>query len=105
MIHIYSLFKEYCGMAPRIKKSHKSGTYKEIYVDTLTYPAFNKFQDMFYKDKVKVVPSKIEELMTARGLAYWYMDDGTSDRSGYVLDTDSFTKEDVELLGRVLKNK
>lgn len=33
------------------------------------------------------------------------MDDGTVDRSGFVLHTDSFTKEEVELLGITLKNK
>lgn len=30
------------------------------------------------------------------------MDDGSADRSGYVLHTNSFKKEDVELLVRVL---
>jgi hypothetical protein len=33
------------------------------------------------------------------------MDDGTADRSGFVLNTNSFTKEEVELLVLILKNK
>lgn len=106
VIHLYSLFQEYCKMNPRIKDTHLLGkTHQSIYFDTLAYPAFNKFHDMFYKEKVKIVPSNIEELLTARGLAYWYMDDGGADRSGYVYYTNNFTKEEVELLVRVLKNK
>lgn len=45
-------------------------TYKCIEFDTLAYSAFNEFYEMFYKDKVKRVPLNIEELLTARGLAY-----------------------------------
>jgi hypothetical protein len=37
-------------------------------------------------------------LLTAKSLAYWAMDDGTADRSGFVLNTNSYTKEEVELL-------
>jgi LAGLIDADG DNA endonuclease family protein len=33
------------------------------------------------------------------------MDDGTADRSGFVLHTNSFTKQEVDLLVSVLKNK
>ena len=33
------------------------------------------------------------------------MDDGTPDRSGFVYNTNSFTKEEVLLLINVLKNK
>jgi hypothetical protein len=33
------------------------------------------------------------------------MDDGTADRSGFVLHTNSFTKEEVELLVLILKKK
>jgi len=33
------------------------------------------------------------------------MDDGTADRSGFVLNTNSYTKEEIELLVSILKNK
>jgi hypothetical protein len=33
------------------------------------------------------------------------MDDGTVDRSGFVLHTNSFTLEEVQLLAKALKNK
>lgn len=106
IMHLYELFQEYCNMTPRIRDTRLLGKMHEsIYFDTLSYSAFNKFHDMFYKEKVKIVPSNIEELLTARGLAYWAMDDGTADRSGFVLHTNSFTKEDVELLVRTLKDK
>lgn len=43
--------------------------------------------------------------MTPRGLAYWAMDDGTVDRSGFVLHTNAFKLEGVQLLVRPLNNK
>jgi hypothetical protein len=106
ILHLYSLFQEYCKMSPRIKDaSLNKKVHQSIYFDTLTYEAFNYYHDLFYKDKVKIVPSNIHELLTPRGLAYWAMDDGTADHSGFVLYTNAFTKEDVQLLLTVLKNK
>lgn len=106
VIHLYELFQEYCNMSPRIRDVRLLGkTHQSIYFDTLSYSAFNKFHDMFYKDKVKIEPKNIGELLTARGLCYWFLDDGGAERSGYMFYTNSFTKEEVELLVRVLKDK
>ena len=64
-------------MSPRIKDVPLSGKkHQSIYFDTLTYEAFN-----------------------------YYHDDGNSDRSGFILNTNSFTKEEVDLLISTLKNK
>jgi len=38
---------------------------------------FTEFRDLFYPNGVQIVPPIIGELLTARGLAYWAMDDGT----------------------------
>ena len=93
-------------MTPKIKDARvKDKTHQSIFFDTLTYEAFNYYYDLFYKNKNKVVPSNIEELLTARSLAYWAQDDGSTDRSGFIFHTDSFTLSEVELLVKVLKNK
>lgn len=93
-------------MSPRITDAAVNGKkHQSIYFDTLTYEAFNYYHELFYSDKTKIVPLNIQELLTARGLAYWAMDDGTADRSGFVLHTNSFTKQEVDLLVSVLKNK
>jgi len=71
IIHLYSLFQEYCTMSPRTY-GQKVGikTHQAVVFDTLTYSAFNYYRDLFYKDKIKVVPLNIGNLLTVRGLAY-----------------------------------
>ena len=54
IFHLYTLFQEYCNMAPKIKNAVLLGkTHKSIYFDTLTYGAFNYYFELFYKDKKK----------------------------------------------------
>jgi hypothetical protein len=48
---------------------------------------FNEYRDLFYSNGVKIVPPTIGELLTARGLAYWAMDDGTKHGPGFALCT------------------
>jgi hypothetical protein len=104
--HLYSLFHPYCGSAPKIREARLKGKlFFSSTFDTLTYPAFNYYADLFYKNKIKTVPNNIELLLTARGLAYWFMDDGGADRSGFMLYTNSFTYTDIELLTNALKSK
>lgn len=72
IIHLYTLFQEFCKMTPKIKDAKlKDKIHPSIFFDTLTYEAFNYYYDLFYKNKKKVVPSNIEELLTARSLGYW----------------------------------
>jgi len=71
IIHLYSLFQEFCKMTPKIKDAKlKDSTHQAIFFDTLTYKAFNYYHDLFYFNKTKIVPSNIEELLTAKSLAY-----------------------------------
>lgn len=106
ILHLYTLFQGFCKMTPKIKDAQlKDKTHQSIFFDTLTYDAFNYYYDLFYKDKKKIVPSNIEDLLTARSLAYWAMDDGSADRSGFYYHTNSFTLAEVELLVKALKNK
>ena len=70
---------------------------------TMAMPCLNDYHDLFYKDKVKIVPNNLGELFTARGLAYFIMDDG--ERSVYnqtILHTRAFKLEDVKLIQAVL---
>jgi hypothetical protein len=107
-MHLYSLFKSYCGVPPRESSYFDSRTdkhYSRISFYTLTSPVFTEFYDIFYLNGVKILPPNIGELLTARGLAYWAMDDGARQSSGFgfYLCTDSFTLAEVELLCSVLK--
>ena len=60
--------------------------------------------------RIKRVPNNIKDLLTAEGLAYWYMDDGTTRTSqtrqnSYVLSTQGFCWEDQVLLAHALKER
>lgn len=60
---------------------------------------------LFYFNGIKIVPSNIEKYLTPIGLAYWTMDDGNKQGSGFLLNTHSFTQSEVELLSKILLNK
>jgi predicted thioredoxin/glutaredoxin len=93
-------------MTPRIKDTILNNkTHHSIYFDTLTYEAFNYYHEIFYLNKKKIVPSNIEDLLTAKALAYWAMIDGVLDRSGFILYTNNLTLDEVKLLIKVLKKK
>lgn len=40
---------------------------------TSAMPCLNYYHDLFYKDRVKSIPRNLEDLLTARGLAFWIM--------------------------------
>lgn len=117
ILHLYSIFQAYCKSKPRIRfdTTIKGKKYYAISFDTLAYPAFNVFHSMFYKrtvnvssgkiDTTKIVPSNIAELLTPRGLAYWFIDDGGAEGSGYKLYTNCFTENEVILLKDALFKK
>jgi hypothetical protein len=54
--------------------------------------------------QTKIVPHNIGGLLTARGLAYWAMDDGCSHHTGFYLCTDSFAYQEVKLLSLALQS-
>lgn len=68
-----------------------------------------KLEEIFYKEKVKIVPREIEKyFISPLSLAVWYMDDGTIDfrpknHYAYRLNTHSFTQEENIKLVSVLK--
>lgn len=101
--YLYSLFSPYCKSEPKIRPAKLGDKiHYSIGFDSLTNPLFNYYHELFYKDKMKIVPESIGSLLTARGLAFWAQDDGTPDRSGFVLQTNSFTKVEVETLIKTL---
>jgi hypothetical protein len=61
---------------------------------------------MFYNEKGKnFIPLNIKELLTPRGLAYWYMDDGYKSPNGFYLSTESYSNDDIALLIDAFKTK
>jgi len=104
IFHLYEIFKLYCKTKPKIIEAKlKNKIYYSVKFDTLTNEIFNIYHNLFYENKIKKVPNNIKELLTPIGLAYWAMDDGSPDRSGFIFYTNSFIYEDVLLLTKILK--
>jgi hypothetical protein len=103
---LYELLEPITTMSPTIvtrKDKRSSTTTQSLYFRTLAMPCLNDYYDLFYKERVKVIPRNLNTLLTARGLAYWIMDDGgKSVYNQTILHTRSFMLEDVKYLQSVL---
>lgn len=123
VMSLYKLLEPLVTMSPtvltRTDKRNGSVT-KSIYFRTLSMPCLNYYYDLFLAppprwferseaardNKVKIVPGNLGELLTARGLAYWIMDDGgKSVYNQTILHTRSFSLDDVKCLQSVLFEK
>jgi hypothetical protein len=63
------------------------------------------YKTFYNNNKKKVIPANIANLLTPLALAIWIMDDGTWKNPGVRIATNSFTKEEVELLSSALYTK
>lgn len=75
---------------------------------TIAHSSLRFYGKAFYREGVKVIPKGVGRLLTARGLAYWYMDDGSTksrQSKGLILNTHSFSLAEVTLLCGVLGDK
>lgn len=106
LISLYRLFEPISTMSPTIltrNDKRTNSTTFSIYFRTLAMPCLNYYYDLFYKERVKIIPKNLGQLLTARGLAYWIMDDGgKSVYNQTILHTRAFKLEDVEYLQSVL---
>jgi hypothetical protein len=107
--HVFDLFKRagYVNMdaASEGKSTIKGKTYTWYQFSTRSIPEWNDLHAQWYVGKVKVVPANIFDMLTPVSLAYWHMDDGGWNKGGIHLNTNSFTKDEVELLANALRVK
>jgi hypothetical protein len=107
-MHLYSLFQSYCGSQPKHSTATLKSTgrsYERLSFSTLSSPIFTELHSLFYLKGIKVVPAGIGDLITARSLAYWAMDDGKKGKGGSSISVlfDYFTIGEVKLICSVLK--
>lgn len=113
--HVFNLFDEWVLSNPHQKSrlSPKGNLVVNWGFQTISHEAFNPLANLFLiNNKKGITESLIPNYLTARGLAYWFMDDGgkldynkNSKNKSLVLNTQSFTEEEVEKLSNGLKAK
>lgn len=107
--HLYNLFKEWVLTPPKPKKV-TSGNHESInwWFQTVSHGALRFYGQQFYVDSRKVVPKLIHKWLSPRGLAYWFMDDGSMKwrkSRAVLLNTQGFSTRDVQRLTNVLMDK
>lgn len=104
--HLHRLFHEWVLTPPQPKivrsRGHASVNW---WFQTVRHKAFQFYATQFYRDGRKCVPRLLDQMLTPRGLAYWFMDDGSRkwrQSRAVLLNTQGYPKEDVEYLAQVL---
>jgi hypothetical protein len=118
LFHKYEILKDFCDTGPifsKILDSRTGKTYERWYFNTTVQSSFRYYGNLFYQpdtgpnpnQRVKVVPKTIEQLLTPRAIAYWYMDDGSlkwkKKSNAMRICTESFSDDGVKRLQKALK--
>jgi hypothetical protein len=62
---LYNIFQDFVSTPPRKRLSTNTW-----YFQTFTHEDFDYFGKLFYRNRVKMVPDNLGDLLTPRGLAY-----------------------------------
>jgi len=103
----YNYFKDWVLSFPRYQLQNKQkpdlGGY--YWFKTIVHKELLEYREIFYKNRTKIIPNNIGDLLkTSLSLAVWYMDDGSINRSGINLNTQSFFYQENLLLQKTLRN-
>lgn len=108
MEHLYEIYKDWLP-SPRSVDEALVPHRGNLVMLTSYSESFKFYADQFYelqdRKRVKRVPLLIHRWLTARNLAYFYMDDGSmhsSQHKAIIFNTQGFTHQDVERLCQIL---
>ncbi len=117
VFHVFNLFDEWVLSQPHKKErlSPKGNLIINWGFQTLSHNAFNYLAELFLLEKggkKGISENLVQDHLTPRGLAYWFMDDGgkldynkNSKNRSVVLNTHSFTDLEVEKLCEQISSK
>lgn len=106
LLHLFGLFFDYCGAFPRCFERYDARYDKHtysLYFYTLSLPCFDELYQLFYANGVKGIPQNVIDYITPVSLAYWICDDGARHGKGLMLNTNSYSKAEVELLASAFR--
>ena len=101
--HLYGLFKDWVLTPPQLKSD---ATHNNLWFQTVSHPAFRFYAHQFYIGGRKCVRKNVHKLLSARSIAYWFMDDGSiksRESKGVIFNTHCFTRNEIRQLVEVLR--
>ena len=75
------------------------------YFHTKSLEELGILHSFFYRNKRKVLPEHISELLNPMVLAVWFMDDGSNNKNGLTINTHGFEKEEQEKILKIFKDE
>lgn len=88
------------------KKEDKRGNSTMFSFVTVTHHDFRFFRTLFYENGKKIIRPELVNYITEKSLAFWVMDDGSSDgKYSMRLHTSGFTYKENIILQNILKSK
>ncbi len=100
---VYNALSHYCSSLPAVKSKVRKGIRSSsLWFTTRSLPCFTELYNIFYPNKIKIIPHNIYDLLTPVALAHLIMGDGTVSSRGLRICTDSYSIPDVVLLMNVL---
>jgi LAGLIDADG DNA endonuclease family len=107
--HLYRVFEDWVLTPPQARQKRSAGSESiNWWFQSVSHPAFRFYAQQFYRQGKKCVPKLIHRWLTPLGLAYWFMDDGSSnwrESKVLLLNTQGFEKNEIERLSNVLESK
>lgn len=113
--YVFNLFDEWVLSEPhkKVRFSPKGNRVINWGFQTISHEAFNALAQLFLNQRTKSISiDLIKNHLTARGLAYWFMDDGgkldynkNSKNKSVVLNTHSFKDKEVEIMTQQIMDK
>jgi len=105
VLHLREVFEPWVIASPLKLKALRRGL-QYVWFQTFRHPAFMFYRNQFYASGKKRVPPLIDQWLTPRVLAYWFMDATVSWwRCGYKFHMHAFSQSDLALLVDVLDKR
>lgn len=103
ILFVFNLLSHYCSKSPHFKIKTRLGIRSySLTLYTRSMPCLTELRSVFYLNGVKILPFDIYNMLTPVALAHMIMGDGSSQRHGLTICTDSLTLKDIVRLINVL---
>lgn len=95
----YEILKNFVLSPPSYRLENNSWGFR-----TISHPEITQIKNIFYRDKKKILPQNIENILKDKlALAVWYMDDGcrwisNGIERGLILNTQNFNPDEIQKL-------